>query len=163
MSYLHLMTNLLALCKLKVVLLILLTAIVGMLLTPYPFQQLPVMIIAIFGIGASAASAAVFNHIIDKNIDAKMRRTQRRPLPQGKITQAQALTWGAILGFLGIGFLWFFVNTLTALLTFSSLIGYAVFYTMYLKTCNTTKYCHRWWCRCNAACAWLECDDRRGE
>ena len=133
MYYLHLMRNLLALCKLKVVLLILLTAIVGMLLTPYPFEQLPVMIIAMFGIGASAASAAVFNHIIDQNIDAKMHRTRKRPLPQGQITQEQALIWGVILGFLGIIVLWFFVNMLTALLTFSSLIGYAVFYTMYLK------------------------------
>ncbi len=133
MYYLHLMKNLLALCKLKVVLLILLTAIVGMLLTPYPFEQLPVMIIAMFGIGASAASAAVFNHVIDQNIDAKMHRTRKRPLPQGQITQEQALIWGVILGFLGIIVLWFFVNMLTALLTFSSLIGYAVFYTMYLK------------------------------
>ena len=133
MYYLHLMRNLLALCKLKVVLLILLTAIVGMLLTPYPFEQLPVMIIAMFGIGASAASAAVFNHVIDQNIDAKMHRTRKRPLPQGQITQEQALIWGVILGFLGIIVLWFFVNMLTALLTFSSLIGYAVFYTMYLK------------------------------
>jgi protoheme IX farnesyltransferase len=78
-------------------------------------------------------SAAVFNHIIDEKIDAQMSRTDRRPLPKGKVTRNQALIWGLFLGFVGIGLLFFFVNTLTAVLTFLSLIGYAVFYTMYLK------------------------------
>ena len=62
-----------------------------------------------------------------------MSRTDRRPLPKGKVTRNQALIWGLFLGFVGIGLLFFFVNTLTAVLTFLSLIGYAVFYTMYLK------------------------------
>ena len=126
-------TDLLGLCKLKVVYLILLTAIVGMLLAVPYLPSLPLILFASLGIGLSAMSAAVFNHIVDEKIDIKMSRTSRRPLPQGKVSRAQALAWGLLLGFLGIGFLLIFVNLLTAVLTFLSLIGYAVFYTMYLK------------------------------
>ena len=125
--------DLLALCKLKVVSLILLTAVVGMLLAVPYMPNILLIVIASIGISLSAMSAAVFNHIIDEKIDAQMSRTDRRPLPKGKVTRNQALIWGLFLGFVGIGLLFFFVNTLTAVLTFLSLIGYAVFYTMYLK------------------------------
>ena len=125
--------DLLALCKLKVVSLILLTAVVGMLLAVPYVPNLLLVVVASIGISLSAMSAAVFNHIIDEKIDAQMSRTDRRPLPKGKVTRNQALIWGLFLGFVGIGLLFFFVNTLTAVLTFLSLIGYAVFYTMYLK------------------------------
>ncbi len=126
-------SNLLALCKLKVVSLILLTAIVGMLLTPNPFMQIGTMIIATIGIGLVASSAAVFNHIIDNKIDNEMTRTNKRPIPQGNVSIKQAFILGVSLGIIGIALLLVFVNKLTALLTLLSLIGYAVFYTMYLK------------------------------
>ncbi len=125
--------RLLELCKLKVVYLILLTAIVGMLLAVPYFPSMALIVFASIGIGLSAMSAAVFNHIVDEKIDIKMARTSRRPLPQRKVSRSQALVWGLFLGVLGIGILFLFVNTLTATLTFLSLIGYAVFYTMYLK------------------------------
>ena len=125
--------DLLALCKLKVISLILLTAVVGMLLAVPYVPNLLLIVIASIGISLSAMSAAVFNHIIDEKIDLQMSRTDRRPLPKGKVTRNQALIWGLFLGFVGIGLLFFFVNVLTAVLTFLSLIGYAVFYTMYLK------------------------------
>ena len=125
--------DLLALCKLKVVSLILLTAVVGMLLAVPYVPNLLLIVIASIGISLSAMSAAVFNHIIDEKIDLQMSRTDRRPLPKGKVTRNQALVWGLFLGLVGIGLLFFFVNALTAVLTFLSLIGYAVFYTMYLK------------------------------
>ena len=125
--------DLLALCKLKVVSLILLTAVVGMLLAVPYLPNFLLIVVASAGISLSAMSAAVFNHIIDEKIDAQMSRTDLRPLPKGKVTRNQALIWGLFLGFVGIGLLFFFVNTLTAVLTFLSLIGYAVFYTMYLK------------------------------
>ena len=125
--------DLLALCKLKVVSLILLTAVVGMLLAVPYLPNFLLIVVASVGISLSAMSAAVFNHIIDEKIDAQMSRTDRRPLPKGKVTRNQALIWGLSLGFVGIGLLFFFVNVLTAVLTFLSLIGYAVFYTMYLK------------------------------
>jgi len=125
--------DLLALCKLKVVSLILLTAVVGMLLAVPYVPNLLLIVIASIGISLSAMSAAVFNHIIDEKIDLQMSRTDRRPLPKGKVTRNQALVWGLFLGLVGITLLFFFVNALTAVLTFLSLIGYAVFYTMYLK------------------------------
>ncbi|SMN12971.1 Heme O synthase, protoheme IX farnesyltransferase COX10-CtaB [Bathymodiolus heckerae thiotrophic gill symbiont] len=129
------LADLLGLCKLKVVLLILLTAVVGMFLSvPAPYFPDPVLVVlASIGIGMVSASAAVFNHIVDEQIDKQMSRTNKRPLPQGKVSRNQALVWGVFLGVVGLGVLQFFVNTLTMVLTFVSLIGYAVIYTMYLK------------------------------
>ena len=133
MTSLPAVKDLLALCKLKVVSLILLTAVVGMLLAVPYLPNFLLIVVASVGISLSAMSAAVFNHIIDEKIDLQMSRTDRRPLPKGKVTRNQALVWGLFLGLVGIALLFFFVNALTAVLTFLSLIGYAVFYTMYLK------------------------------
>ncbi|MDC9714824.1 MAG: heme o synthase [Gammaproteobacteria bacterium] len=129
------LSDLLGLCKLKVVALILLTAVVGMFLAvPAPYFPDPVLVVlASIGIGMASASAAVFNHIVDEQIDTQMSRTDKRPLPQGKVSRNQALMWGVFLGIIGLGVLQFFVNTITMVLTFVSLIGYAVIYTMYLK------------------------------
>jgi heme o synthase len=134
-NFINLVSNLLDLCKLKVVSLILLTAVVGMFLAvpaPY-FPDWLLVLNASIGIGMAAASAAVFNHVVDEKIDTQMSRTDQRPLPQGKVSRFQALTWGVLLGVLGLGILQLFVNTLTMILTFISLIGYAVIYTLYLK------------------------------
>lgn len=126
-------SDLLGLCKLKVVALILLTAVVGMLLSVPYIPDIALMIYATVGIGMASASAAVFNHVIDEEIDQKMKRTDQRPLPQQKVTRTQALIWGLFLGVVGLGVLILKVNFITAVLTFISLIGYAVIYTMYLK------------------------------
>ena len=126
-------SDLLGLCKLKVVALILLTAVVGMLLSVPYIPDIAIMIYATVGIGMASASAAVFNHVIDEEIDQKMKRTDQRPLPQHKVTRTQALIWGFFLGVVGLGVLILKVNFITAVLTFISLIGYAVIYTMYLK------------------------------
>jgi len=129
------LSDLLGLCKLKVVALILLTAVVGMFLAvPAPFlPEAWLVISASIGISMAAASAAVFNHVVDEQIDMQMSRTDQRPLPQGKVSRNQALVWGVFLGVVGLGVLQLFVNTITMVLTFISLIGYAVIYTMYLK------------------------------
>jgi protoheme IX farnesyltransferase len=126
-------SDLLGLCKLKVVALILLTAVVGMLLSVPYIPDIALMIYATVGIGMASASAAVFNHVIDEEIDQKMKRTDQRPLPQQKVTRNQALIWGFFLGIVGLGILILKVNFITAVLTFISLIGYAVIYTIYLK------------------------------
>ncbi|SFV79419.1 Heme O synthase, protoheme IX farnesyltransferase COX10-CtaB [hydrothermal vent metagenome] len=129
------LSDLIGLCKIKVVALILLTAVVGMFLAvPAPYLPDALLVIsASVGISMAAASAAVFNHVVDEQIDIQMSRTNQRPLPQGKVTRNQALVWGVFLGVVGLGILQFFVNTITMVLTFISLIGYAVIYTMYLK------------------------------
>ncbi|MGR8947605.1 MAG: heme o synthase [Gammaproteobacteria bacterium] len=123
----------LALCKPRVVVLILFTAIVGMLLSTPGLIPLDVFVFGTTGIGLAAASAAAINHVAEHRIDALMARTKGRPLPQGDMNRNHALAFALVLGFLSMYVLVAFVNTLTAVLTFGSLIGYAVVYTMYLK------------------------------
>ena len=123
----------LALCKPRVVALILFTAIVGMLLSTPGMIPLDVFFFGTLGIGLAASSAAAINHVAEHRIDALMARTKGRPLPQGDMNKTHALGFALVLGFLSMYLLVAFVNTLTAVLTFGSLIGYAVIYTMYLK------------------------------
>ena len=121
------------LCKPKVVLLILFTAIVGMLLSTPGMLPWDVMIFASLGIGLASASGAALNHLIDQRIDAMMERTRLRPLPHGDLETTSALTFAITLGIISMLVLLFLVNALTALLTFLSLIGYAIIYTVFLK------------------------------
>ncbi len=122
-----------ALCKPRVVSMIVFTAMVGMLLASPTFIGLQLFIVASLGIGLAAASAAAINHVLDRRIDERMNRTRRRPLPQGVLNEKQALSFAMLLGLSSMLLLVFFVNPLTALLTFLSLIGYAVIYTAFLK------------------------------
>ena len=123
----------LELCKPRVVALMLLTALVGMYLSVPGSVPLRILFNSILGIGLCAASAAAINHSVDKQIDALMTRTQQRPVADGRISIKQALFFACILGVLGLGILNYFVNTLTAILTFFTIIGYAGVYTGYLK------------------------------
>lgn len=122
-----------ALTKPKVVVLIVFTAIVGMFLASPGFAPLSALIFGTLGIGLAAASAAGFNQILDQYADAKMARTRARPLPMGRLTTRQAVIFSSVLGILALLILMFAVNVLTAVLTFGSLIGYSVIYTLYLK------------------------------
>jgi len=121
------------LTKPRVVMLIVFTAIVGTLLAVPGMPPLDALVFGNVGIGLAAASAAVINHVLDERIDAQMSRTKRRPLPTGKLSARAALTFAFVLGATSMLILWFLVNPLTALLTFASLIGYAVIYTVWLK------------------------------
>ncbi len=127
------LSDLLELTKPKVVLLLVFTAIVGMLLSVPGMVPLQQFVFGIVGIGLAAASAAVINHVVDQRADAQMNRTRNRPLPKGNLTTAQCLLFAAVLGVIAMVLLVAFVNVLTAVLTFLSLIGYACVYTMYLK------------------------------
>ncbi|MDH3871350.1 MAG: heme o synthase [Gammaproteobacteria bacterium] len=125
----------LGLCKLKVVALIVFTAMVGMFLATAPPGMVPldVLLLGNLGIGMAASAAAAINHVLDAREDARMARTSRRPLPQGQISERKALLFAVLLGAASMFILVYFINTLTAVLTFLSLVGYAVVYTMYLK------------------------------
>jgi len=125
----------LGLCKLKVVALIVFTAMVGMFLATSPPGMVPwdVLLLGNLGIGMAASAAAAINHVLDAREDAKMARTHNRPLPQGEINERNALIFAILLGALSMVILGVFINVLTAVLTFLSLVGYAVVYTMYLK------------------------------
>ena len=121
------------LTKPKVVLLIVFTAMIGMLLSAEGAVPLDVFFFGLLGIGLAAASGAAINHVVDEHIDRVMERTRDRPLVSGELDQKSALLFALAIGALGIGLLLAFVNLLTAVLTFFSLVGYALIYTMYLK------------------------------
>lgn len=121
------------LTKPKVVFLIVFTALVGMLLAADGLVPLDIFVFGLLGIGLAAASGAAINHVVDEHIDRIMERTRNRPIASGDLDQKSALTFALSIGALGIFLLFVFVNMLTAVLTFFSLVGYALIYTMYLK------------------------------
>jgi heme o synthase len=123
----------LELTKPRVVALITLTAVVGTLLATPGFPPLDALLSGTLGIALAAGSAAAFNHVLDRRIDARMARTRGRPLPTGALDFRHALVFATALGTASMLLLALRVNLLTAALTFASLIGYAVVYTLWLK------------------------------
>ena len=123
----------LQLTKPRVVALISFTAVVGMFLATPGFVPLDVLVFATLGISLAAGSAAAFNHILEQRLDAIMARTRARPLPAGKLSRRQAIIFATILALLSMALLVIGVNMLTAALTFLSLIGYSIIYTLFLK------------------------------
>jgi heme o synthase len=119
--------------KPRVVLLIMFTAVAGMFLAAPGLPPMDALIFGTLGIALAASSAAAINHVLDRRFDAQMARTRNRPLPTGHITERQALAYATLLGTLSMLLLAGWVNALTAVLTFFSLIGYAVVYTVWLK------------------------------
>ena len=122
-----------ALTKPKVVSLIMFTAIVGMFLAVPGLPPAAALAWGTLGIALAASSAAAINHVLDARIDAEMARTRRRPLPRGAVSEAYALSFAFVLGAGSMLILALLVNALTAVLTFFSIIGYAVVYTVWLK------------------------------
>jgi protoheme IX farnesyltransferase len=121
------------LCKPNVVYMMLICALVGMLLAEQYVSSYLYLFISLSGIALCAASAAAINQVIDRETDASMTRTDQRPLPQGELSPTHASIFAFVIGVLGAMILYFFVNTLTMILTIASLIGYAFIYTVYLK------------------------------
>jgi len=123
----------LELCKPKVVLLMILTSVVGMCLASSEGFPLKILLLGNLGIALVASAAAVLNHLADQHIDKLMRRTKNRPIVKGKISSKNSLIFATTLTITGMGILLLWVNPLTAILTFLSLVGYAGIYTLYLK------------------------------
>src|ERR1700721_2774401 len=98
-----------------------------------PKVSLLIVFTAIVGMAMASGSAAAFNHILDRRIDGQMNRTRRRPLPTGHMQEGHAIAFAVTLGLSSMAILWTGVNALTAALTFCSLIGYAIVYTLWLK------------------------------
>ena len=121
------------LTKPKVVLLLLLTALVGMCLASDSWISWKILIAGLTGIGFLSSAAAVVNHVVDREIDGKMARTFNRPVAKGKVSPQKALFFAGFLIVVGYVILELWVNRLTAILTLAGLLGYAVVYTMYLK------------------------------
>ena len=124
------------LTKPRVVQLIVFCALIGMVLAVPGLPSgaaLRRMLIACAGIWLVAGAAAAFNCLIEKTIDAKMRRTAWRPTARGQLSDTQALAFSALLCALGSAILYVWVNPLTMWLTFATFVGYAVIYTVILK------------------------------
>jgi protoheme IX farnesyltransferase len=120
------------LCKPRVVALMLLTSVVGMLLAT---DEIPwrILILGTIGIGLSAGAGGVLNQLIDRRIDGLMGRTKKRPIPLGQISPFNAGLFAFLLSLAGMLILIVYINTLTAILTFVTLVGYAFVYTVFLK------------------------------
>jgi protoheme IX farnesyltransferase len=123
----------LVLTKPRVVALISFTAIVGTLLASPGWPPIDALLWGNCGITLAAACAATLNHLFDQHIDQRMARTRGRPLPRGELTPSQALRFAVVLGITAMVILVSRVNVLTAVLTFASLVGYSVIYTLWLK------------------------------
>ncbi len=121
------------LTKPRVVQLIVFCAVIGMLLAVPGVPDLKLVLAATAGIWLVAGAAAAFNCIVEQHLDAKMARTAWRPTAKGQLTNAQTLTFSAVLCALGSAMLYFWVNPLTMWLTFATFVGYAVIYTVLLK------------------------------
>ena len=113
--------------------LIVFTAFVGMLLAVPGMPNLSLVFWSCLGIGLAASSGAAMNQIIDMQADAKMLRTKNRPLPKGNLKIWQAVSFAMMLAIVSMLILVKLVNPLTAILTFASMIGYGVIYTVFLK------------------------------
>ncbi|MEX2500648.1 MAG: heme o synthase [Wenzhouxiangellaceae bacterium] len=121
------------LCKPRVVALIVFTAMVGMALSTPGLLPRGRFLWGCLGFAVAAACAAALNHVIDRRVDARMTRTRHRPLPTGVLNEHQAIGFALALALISMLILVWLVNPLTAVLTFFSLIGYAVVYTVWLK------------------------------
>lgn len=125
-----------ALTKPRVVQLIVFCALIGMVLAVPGLPRWPelrLMLIASLGIWLVAGAAAAFNCIVEKGIDAKMKRTAWRPTAKGELSDLQTLLFSAVLCAAGSALLYFWINPLTMWLTFATFVGYAVIYTVILK------------------------------
>ncbi|HEX4871768.1 MAG TPA: heme o synthase [Nevskiaceae bacterium] len=121
------------LCKPRVVMLIVFTAIIGMFLAVPGLPPVAALVWGTLGITLQAAAAAAINQIIDRNIDRRMARTCGRPLVTGRLGMTESIAFATALGLAGFALLWFKVNPLSAWLTQFTLIGYAGIYTLWLK------------------------------
>lgn len=125
-----------ALTKPRVIQLIVFCALIGMVLAVPglpTWAELQLALVACLGIWLVAGAAAAFNCIVEKSIDAKMKRTAWRPTARGELADGQTLLFSAVLCAAGSALLYFWVNPLTMWLTFATFIGYAVVYTVILK------------------------------
>jgi len=119
--------------KPRVVLLMLLCAVVGMFLATPGLPSIATLVLGTLGIALVASSAAVVNHLADAEIDARMARTQHRPVATGRVTVLQGAIFSALLGVAGMWLLYSEINPLTAWLNLASWIGYGLVYTLFLK------------------------------
>ncbi len=128
-----LLRDLFILAKARVVSLLVFTAAVGEILAPGVAQHWPSALAGLLGIALAGGAGGVLNQIVEPSLDQHMRRTQRRPLAEGRISQGGAIFYAVILILAAIGVLSWGTNPLTLGLTLLGTVGYGVVYTLYLK------------------------------
>ena len=119
--------------KPRVVLLMIFTSFIGMLLADPLRLNFEVIILGNLGIALMSLSAGSINQLLDQKIDSIMQRTKKRPLVLGVLSTKNVVVYSLLMASCGFIILYFYINTLTAWLTFGSLVGYAFVYTLYLK------------------------------
>lgn len=123
----------LALTKPRVTQLAVFCAVIGMFLATPTLPDWKILVAATIGIWLLAGAAFAVNCLVEREIDARMARTARRPSAQGELSTQQILIFSALIGGAGMWVLYALVNPLTMWLTFVTFVGYAVIYTIILK------------------------------
>ncbi len=123
----------LELTKLRIVLLLLFTTLTAMIIAADGIPHLALLLPTLVGGALSAAGASVINQYIDRDMDARMSRTSRRPIPSGRVEPINALIFGLSLIVWSTLILGLFVNWLTAGLALGGALYYVVIYTLLLK------------------------------
>jgi heme o synthase len=122
------------LTKPTISLLVVVTVIPGLLMGSVAgIPPLKLIAATLFGTWLASASAAVFNHLVDSDIDQTMTRTRKRPVASGRVEPSQAFLFGTGLGILSFLILWIVANPLTAWISLAANAFYVLFYTAYLK------------------------------
>src|SRR5262249_14691457 len=129
----------LELTKPRILILILLTSIAGFCLASQGSLDKKLLLHLNIGVGLLAAGIGALNQFFERDIDGLMRRTERRPLPSGRISPAGACLFGILTSVLGVAYLALFINTLSAVVGLSTLISYVFLYTpLKRKTTSST-------------------------
>ena len=133
MAVRHSLAAYLEVCKPKIVVTIVFTAVVGMFLAVPGMVPVDILLAGAAGIGLGAAAGAAFNHAVERRIDTVMARTRDRPVVAGVLAPRSVTVFACILAAASAGVLLVWVNWLTAALTLVSTTAYAVVYTVWLK------------------------------
>jgi len=123
----------LQLAKLRIVTLLVFTTATAMIIAAGGFPSLDLFVITLLGGALAAAGSSAINQYIDRDMDARMARTARRPIPSGRIEPINALLFGVGMIAWSVVILGIFVNLLAAFLAFLGAIYYVVLYTLILK------------------------------
>lgn len=126
-----------ALSKPKIILLLLLTALGGMFLAESGFPNILLVFNVLLGGTLASAGANAINQYLDRDIDAQMKRTRKRPIISGRIKPSHAWIFGVLLNLVAFVWLMFGVNIIAALLTLSATLFYVFVYTIFLKRSST--------------------------
>ncbi len=121
------------LSKPRIIMLLLVTTAAAMVMAARGLPPVPILFWTLVAGALSAASAGAFNCVWDADIDCVMKRTQQRPIPQGRISIRNATIYGIVTGCVSFALFYSLVNPLAAWLSLAGNLYYVIVYTMWLK------------------------------